>query len=187
MKSFSLALILALSCAPAGPILGPGPVEAFCWISAGNPDGGANATATISAPLGQSFVPCEDGIITNITAQVGGGSGPSHILGLQTGTDLLAPIYTQAGSILPGNSRIVFNPGFPVASGVVYSFSLTPVSGVLRLIQVDPLLYAGGTMLQVVEGVSVPRPADLLFSMVISDPPVPTSIVTWGQIKSTYR
>jgi hypothetical protein len=164
-------------------LLAAHPVWADCQLGTPmQPIAGVIMHATPTAPLGQSFVACQDGLITGITVTFNGSTQPSVRLGLQSGTDILAPTYTETINVI--SPRMMFSPSFPVKGGEVYSLSITPASGVVRLFLNG---YAGGTLLTVENGLVVERPADLQFLVSITDPPVPATLATWGALKSTYR
>ncbi len=149
----------------------------------------STAIATPTTPVGESFVACEDGIITNLAVYVGLYTQPSFRIGLQQGIDLLHPETVVVGDIPAGATRIRVDPGFRVVAGRLYSFSVAPTSGTLRLLQITGTAYPEGSLLLVDQGIVTPRPEiDLQFSLTtMGDPPVPAVASTWGAIKSTYR
>ena len=102
-------------------------VDADCEFFTPNA-GGTGAIATPTSPIGQSFVACQDGIITNLAVWVGPSTVAPVRLGLQAGTDLLATDYSQMGLITPDARRVRFTTTFAVTNGMVYSLSLTPAS-----------------------------------------------------------
>jgi len=167
-------------------LLGAHPAGADCSIAIPNV-GGAAVIARPTAPVGQSFVACADGLITHIALYVGISTQASVRLGLEAGTDLLAPAFTQLGTIPTGATRILFHPGFPVTGGMLYSLSLAPISGVLYMGQIEGTTYPDGSLITVEGDVSVLQSTDLPFSVAISDAPVPARIATWGEVKFIYR
>jgi hypothetical protein len=186
MSRTRVGVVITMVFSLAGAVFGVSPLGAECRLATTNL-GGSTIFATPTAPVGQSFVACQDGLITNIAVFVGLSNQPSVRLGLQPGTDLLAPTYSELGTIPPDAARIRFTPGFPVTNGMVYSLSLTPISGVLSLPLVLESSYAEGTALAVEQGVSVALESDLEFAVTISDPVVPAVVATWGALKSLYR
>jgi hypothetical protein len=161
-------------------------IDAECLISTAD-QVGSGVFATPTAPLGQSFIACEDGMITNIAVWVGLSTLPQYRFGLRQGTDILVDDYVVTGSIPTGAQRLRFTPMYPVTKGTVYSLSLAPITGSLSLPETNGTSYPDGSTIAVVQGASVPRNTDLIFAVTITDGPVPAAAATWGKIKSTYR
>jgi len=71
---------------------------------------------------------------------------------------------------------------------LTYSLSLTPASGVFGLAYTGGEVIPGGTLIQVINGESVPQDSDLAVSITISpDTAVPVRNETWGAVKAIYR
>ena len=176
--------VLAAVCSFACAVSGVSQVGAECMIN-NLTHGGSSVFATPTAPIGQSFVACQDGIITNVAVGIGQATLPQVRLGLQPGTDLQVDGYSLAGVIQSGASRIRFTPVFPVTKGMVYSLSMAPVTGSLMLPR--GASYTEGSLIAIVQGVSTPQDADMEFAVTITDAAVPAAAATWGRLKSIYR
>jgi hypothetical protein len=178
----TIAVILILSVSS----LDGRPVQAECKLLT-TFDGGGSLIARPDEPVGQSFVACQDGLITNIAFPVGPRTQPSVTLGFGPGIDILAPTFTLVQSIAPTAQRARFEVAIPVTQGTVYAISLEPAYGVFYLREIVGTAYPDGSTIVVEQGVSVPRNSDIEFSVTITDAPVPARASTWGVIKSTYR
>lgn len=133
--------------------------------------------------LGQSFTPCEAGVVTRISFSVlGPSSGPVR-LGLQAGIHLAAPSYSQSVNLVSGSNSIALAAPFRVTPGTLYSFGLLPTAGTLEVRYHDENPYADGTLLRSDGTVSGPRPGDLVFTVEIA----PGGTSTWGAVKGRYR
>lgn len=106
----------------------------------GSQNFGAQATCTppdpdfgdpaFSQSVGQSFLACADGAITNISfpiKQVSGGpcglwDGSSFILSISNGTNVLAPVYSETVTATVGPNSYTLATPFPVVSGNEYTF-----------------------------------------------------------------
>jgi hypothetical protein len=147
------------------------------------------AVATPTSPVGQSFVACQNGVITRLYAYVGVATvAPVH-LGLQHGIDLASPEFVQTASF-PSLSRLFdFTMSYPVTAGTLYSFSMTPSAGLIPLIQTIGTRYPDGSLIVTEQGASIPKTnLDLEFTVIFSpDPVVPTRRATWGSLKTSYR
>jgi hypothetical protein len=84
--------------------------------------------------------------------------------------------------------RIRFVTSFPVTNGLTYSLSFTPASGIFGLGYTGGEAIPSGTLIQVIDGESVPQDNDLAVSITISpDTAVPVRNETWGAMKAIYR
>ena len=163
------------------------PARAQCTIDSAQP-AGLVVVAAPDAPLGQSFVACQDGIVTNVAVPIAWAVHEQIRLGLQHGTDLLAPEYTQVGLFVQGSRRIRWVTSFPVSAGQAYSLSVTPLDGALGLANAPGSAIPDGTMLAVVGGVTTGRSDDLQVTITVSpEPIVPARPATWGGLKFVYR
>jgi hypothetical protein len=126
--------------------------------------------------------------VTDVVLGLGVGNAGPLRLGLQAGTDLLATGYSVMGTSPQFSRNVIFATSFPVTGGAEYSLSLTPMLGNIALSETEGASYPDGTLLRVLDGVTVPRQSDLRFHVVISpDPAVPAATATWGRLKSAYR
>jgi len=78
----------------AGAMISAGRADAQCSID-NFPDAASTIVASPTAPVGQSFVACQTGIVTNVAILVGFSTQALASLGLQSGTDLWVPAYTK--------------------------------------------------------------------------------------------
>lgn len=137
---------------------------------------------------GESFVACQDGAIPSLTIGNAYATRPDVIVGLEPGADLTTPAYAETLAIESGFRRFRLTTPFPVEAGNVYSFSITPLVGVLGLAWLPQANYPDGTALAVVDGQTVAQDGDLEFSIfVFPNAPVPARPATWGELKAVYR
>ena len=114
-----------------------------CRIVQAQETGGFGANAP--GGIGQSFLACADGEILAIWVLVNSAAGTPVTLGLQEGTGVGAPAYTQAHTLGTGPGAITLASPFPVTAGTEYSFAVFADSGAfgLRSASGDP--YPDGT------------------------------------------
>ena len=140
--------------------------------------------------IGQSFTACQTGVVTSVTFNANLVT-PGLTLGLEVGTNICAPSYTQSVSAVQGSNTVVLDTPFPVTDGAVYSFGLQPSGGhsPLMLWGCGEDVYAGGIYCLCGAGhVFVPYPQfDLAFTVQITTEPTPTRANTWGSVKDLYR
>lgn len=133
--------------------------------------------------MGQSFTACQTGAVTSITVYAWTAPTAPVTLGLQAGTNMLAPAQTQSVTLSSGFNTITLNTPFPVNNATTYSFSLLPTAGQMGLRSFTGNPYADGTALHTNGNTSTEQPLDLVFTVEISEAAVPVEAVRWGTLK----
>jgi hypothetical protein len=171
-------LVLATPCVDADAQCTIDPPFSISGGVSANPPGG----------LGQSFMACQTGVVTRISFSVlEPSSGPVR-LGLQAGTDLSAPRYSQSVNLDGGSNTIVLDTPFRVTEGTVYSFGLLPTAGTIAVLYDDDGPLTEGSIIQSSPAISGPRRGDLIFRVEIEPrDPRPTTPCTWGAVKELFR